>query len=75
MTLHTWPERSYAAADVFVCGGGDPATACQFRSMPFTSNGLTVRRFRRGASIKPVEVEGVLKHLESPVLFSTAGHR
>ncbi|QQO23539.1 adenosylmethionine decarboxylase [Bradyrhizobium diazoefficiens] len=27
MTLHTWPERSYAAVDVFVCGDGNPASA------------------------------------------------
>ncbi|WP_407114689.1 S-adenosylmethionine decarboxylase [Bradyrhizobium sp. LMG 9283] len=27
MTLHNWAERSYAAADVFVCGDSDPAIA------------------------------------------------
>jgi S-adenosylmethionine decarboxylase len=27
MSIHTWPERSYAALDVFMCGDADPLLA------------------------------------------------
>lgn len=27
ITVHTWPERDYAAFDVFMCGGCDAAAA------------------------------------------------
>ncbi|WP_371260750.1 adenosylmethionine decarboxylase [Bradyrhizobium sp. WSM2793] len=53
MTLHTWPERSYAAADVFVCGDRDPATAVPILVDAFQPERSDVRRFRRGVSIKP----------------------
>ncbi len=30
LSLHTWPERGYAALDLFTCGDrADPAAACQ----------------------------------------------
>ena len=30
LSLHTWPERDYAALDLFTCGDrADPAAACQ----------------------------------------------
>lgn len=31
ISIHTWPEKGYAAADVFTCGiHCDPVKACQF---------------------------------------------
>lgn len=24
ISIHTWPERGYAAVDIFMCGGADP---------------------------------------------------
>ncbi len=53
MTLHTWPERSYAAADVFVCGDSDPASAVPVLVEAFQPEHSDVRSFRRGVSIKP----------------------
>ncbi|MGY8678533.1 adenosylmethionine decarboxylase [Bradyrhizobium sp. UFLA05-153] len=53
ITLHTWPERSYAAADVFVCGNCDPASAVPILVEAFQPEHSDVRRFRRGESIKP----------------------
>ncbi|MCP3380446.1 MULTISPECIES: adenosylmethionine decarboxylase [unclassified Bradyrhizobium] len=53
ITLHTWPEKSYAAADVFVCGNSDPASAVSVLVEAFQPEQPDVRRFRRGDSIKP----------------------
>ncbi|MCA1458801.1 adenosylmethionine decarboxylase [Bradyrhizobium sp. BRP22] len=54
MTLHTWPERSYAAVDVFVCGNNDPASAVPVLVEAFQPEQSDVRSFRRGVSVKPV---------------------
>ncbi|MCA6112190.1 adenosylmethionine decarboxylase [Bradyrhizobium cenepequi] len=53
ITLHTWPERSYAAADVFVCGDSNPASAVPVLVEAFQPERSDVRSFRRGVSIKP----------------------
>ncbi|MGY8663501.1 adenosylmethionine decarboxylase [Bradyrhizobium sp. UFLA05-109] len=53
ITLHTWPERSYAAADVFVCGNSDPASAVPVLVEAFQPEKSDVRRFCRGASVEP----------------------
>ncbi|MBO4228575.1 adenosylmethionine decarboxylase [Bradyrhizobium neotropicale] len=53
MTLHTWPERSYAAVDVFVCGSNDPASAVPVLVEAFQPEQSDVRSFRRGVSTKP----------------------
>ncbi|MFB6463955.1 adenosylmethionine decarboxylase [Bradyrhizobium tunisiense] len=53
MTLHTWPERSYAAVDVFVCGDSNPASAVPVLVEAFQPERSDVRSFRRGVSIKP----------------------
>ncbi|MDE5458260.1 adenosylmethionine decarboxylase [Bradyrhizobium sp. CSA112] len=53
ITLHTWPERSYAAADIFVCGDSDPASAVPVLVEAFQPEKSDVRSFRRGVSIKP----------------------
>lgn len=35
ISIHTWPERSYAAVDIFMCGGADP-----YRSVPVIERAL-----------------------------------
>jgi S-adenosylmethionine decarboxylase len=29
ISVHTWPEHSYAAFDIFMCHGSDPMAACE----------------------------------------------
>lgn len=53
IALHTWPERSYAAADIFACGNSDPASAVPVLVQAFQPEQSDVRHFRRCASIKP----------------------
>lgn len=46
MSIHTWPERAYAALDVFVCGACDP-----YRALP------VLRRHFRPASVQIAEMK------------------
>ncbi|WP_082908159.1 adenosylmethionine decarboxylase [Bradyrhizobium neotropicale] len=48
MTLHTWPESGYVAADVFVCGSGDVKSAVAVLIEAFQPKRSDVRSVRRG---------------------------
>jgi S-adenosylmethionine decarboxylase len=45
---HTWPERAYAAVDVFMCGDADPHKAIEVLRHAFGPRMLTVSEHRRG---------------------------
>jgi len=48
ISIHTWPERGYAAIDVFMCGDCDPnLTIPVFRSA-FVPGRIETRLFKRG---------------------------
>jgi S-adenosylmethionine decarboxylase len=36
ISVHTWPERAFAAFDVFMCGNADPARAASVLREYFT---------------------------------------
>jgi S-adenosylmethionine decarboxylase len=48
ISIHTWPERAYAAIDVFMCGDADPHRAIEVLRHAFTPRMLTVSEHRRG---------------------------
>jgi S-adenosylmethionine decarboxylase len=49
ISIHTWPEYSYAAIDVFMCGAkASPDRALAVLERAFRPGGLEVRRFVRG---------------------------
>lgn len=41
ISIHTWPESGFAAADIFMCGSADPA-----RALAVILNALTPARHR-----------------------------
>jgi S-adenosylmethionine decarboxylase len=48
MSIHTWPERDFAAVDIFMCGACDP-----YRSLPvlkdvFAPKSILLSEQRRG---------------------------
>ncbi|MBI1205791.1 MAG: adenosylmethionine decarboxylase [Azospirillum sp.] len=49
ISIHTWPERSYAALDIFMCGGADPQKSVPVLEMAFQPTTLKVEIFYRGA--------------------------
>ena len=48
ISIHTWPERDYAALDIFMCGDCDPYKAVPVLRRAFTPSGLTISEQKRG---------------------------
>ncbi|MEL6498967.1 MAG: adenosylmethionine decarboxylase [Planctomycetota bacterium] len=60
ITVHTWPELGYAAADCFTCGDQAIAEdACRYLAKELQAKRTTIVRIPRAAGLKPSEVEGV----------------
>jgi S-adenosylmethionine decarboxylase len=48
ISIHTWPERGYAAIDAFTCGSHtDPEKACNYLKQSFDSTEGSIRIFKR----------------------------
>ena len=48
ISIHTWPERGYAAIDIFMCGQADPYLAIPVLRRAFAVERLQVSEHRRG---------------------------
>jgi len=48
ISIHTWPERGYAAIDVFMCGNCDPLLTLPVLEEPFQPGRTESRLFQRG---------------------------
>ena len=48
LSIHTWPERDYAALDVFMCGQVSPAAAVPVLRKAFQPTSLQVKNYKRG---------------------------
>jgi S-adenosylmethionine decarboxylase len=54
ISIHTWPEYSYAAIDLFMCGAtANPNRALAALERSFHPTGVEVRRFTRGFNSGP----------------------
>ena len=59
ITIHTWPERGYAAIDVFMCGECDPRDCLPDLERTLCPQEIDVRSFRRGEGRTVNRVEEV----------------
>ena len=50
IAIHTWPERGYAAVDVFMCGACDPYRAVAVLEEAFAPGRIEISEHRRGAA-------------------------
>ena len=50
MSVHTWPERGYAAFDVFMCGDAEPLNAVEILRSAFNPEKLEMKELLRGRS-------------------------
>ena len=57
ISVHTWPERGYAAFDVFMCGDAAPHVAIEELRAAFRPARLEVGEHRRGIVDDPAEIE------------------
>jgi S-adenosylmethionine decarboxylase len=48
ISIHTWPEHGFAAADIFMCGEAQPARALEVIDAAFRPNTRSVRTIARG---------------------------
>ena len=48
ISIHTWPERGYAAIDVFMCGVCDPNLTLPVFQAAFTPARIETQPFKRG---------------------------
>ena len=48
ISIHTWPERDYAAVDLFMCGACDPNDSIEALVAGFTPDRIEVAEHRRG---------------------------
>ncbi len=48
ITIHTWPERAYAAIDIFMCGDCDPKDCLEELKRAFRPKRVETRSLRRG---------------------------
>jgi S-adenosylmethionine decarboxylase len=51
MSIHTWPERDFAAVDIFMCGACDPYKAIPLLKAAFKPNFINLNEQRRGLVI------------------------
>lgn len=51
LAIHTWPERNYAAVDVFTCGPMGVQAACDLLVAAFGSIRVRQRSFPRGEDL------------------------
>lgn len=48
ISIHTWPEKNYAAIDIFMCGDCDPHDAIPSIKRAFKPGSVEVQHFKRG---------------------------
>ncbi|NHO31624.1 adenosylmethionine decarboxylase [Acetobacter fallax] len=48
ISIHTWPERSFAAVDIFMCGACDPNLSIPVMQRLFQAGRILVDEQRRG---------------------------
>ena len=51
ISIHTWPELSYAAIDVFTCGSADPYKAIPVLKTAFEPENIQISEHRRGVML------------------------
>ena len=51
ITIHTWPENGYAAADIFMCGAAQPELALAVIEQALHPTSRSVRVIARSAEI------------------------
>ena len=48
ITVHTWPERGFAAFDAFMCGSADPWAVVEVLAKAFETDDVQTRALKRG---------------------------
>lgn len=83
LSIHTWPDRGYAAIDIFTCGGLDPRPGFAMLAEAFGAETTRVHETLRGLpedladheAILPADIQLVTDCEELPVVASPSRTR
>jgi S-adenosylmethionine decarboxylase len=53
ISVHTWPERGFAAFDVFMCGDAEPEKCIPVLQEAFAPSSINISEHLRGATVEP----------------------
>ena len=48
ISIHTWPERNFAAFDIFMCGNTNPELSLNFLKKKFKPRKVEIKKLKRG---------------------------
>lgn len=48
ISIHTWPERNFAAFDIFMCGNTNPESSLNFLKKKFKPRKIEIKKLKRG---------------------------
>lgn len=51
ISIHTWPEFGFAAADIFMCGQAKPQRALEIIKMALQPTSCTIQNIKRGINV------------------------
>lgn len=68
ISVHTWPERNFAAFDVFMCGDAEPDKVIPVLQAAFTPSNTNVSEHLRGAKVLQQEVNEKASLVEAPIM-------
>ena len=57
ISIHTWPERDYAALDIFMCGDTQPKKAIKVFEKAFDTTNIKVTEHLRGITEASMSTE------------------
>jgi len=61
ISVHTWPERDYAAIDVFMCGHNSPELALPIFRTAFSTDNIEVSEHMRGRQFTDMTPQSNIK--------------
>jgi S-adenosylmethionine decarboxylase len=51
ISIHTWPEFGFAAADIFMCGQAQPQRALEIIKLALQPTSCTIQNIKRGINV------------------------
>ena len=48
ISIHTWPEKNFAAFDIFMCGNTNPELSLNFLKEKFKPSKVEIKKLKRG---------------------------
>ena len=71
LSIHTWPEKGYAAMDFYTCGDHtDPWLACELATQALDAKSVLSSEFKRGIEKADGEFTHVLSRDQRPASLS-----